>query len=53
MDEKNQKRGKEENKESPILIYMTSCRKVKGREIVREVKRKIRIMKTWGDILIG
>jgi hypothetical protein len=36
MDKKHQKRGKEESTKSPTLIYTTSCRKKKGREIVRE-----------------
>jgi hypothetical protein len=55
MDKKHQKRGKEASTRSPTLIYMTSCREVKGREIIRErdQERNIRSMKTGGDIPTG
>jgi hypothetical protein len=55
MDKKHWKRGKEASTRSPTLIYMTSCREVKGREIIRErdQERNIRSMKTGGDIPTG
>jgi hypothetical protein len=46
------KRGKEAYTRSPTLIYTTSCREVKGREIVRE-RDQIRSMKIGGDISTG
>jgi hypothetical protein len=37
MENKNHwKRGKETYTSIPTLIYMTSCREFKGREIIRE-----------------
>jgi hypothetical protein len=56
MEKKHQKRGKEESTRSPTLIYTTSCKEVKGREIVSTEKRErdqISSMKIGGDILIG
>jgi hypothetical protein len=52
---KHWKRGKETYTGSPTLIYMTSCREVKGREIIRErdLEIKIRSMHTGGDIPTG
>jgi hypothetical protein len=35
MDKKQQKRGNKEYKESPTLIYTTSCKEDSGREIIR------------------
>jgi hypothetical protein len=50
--------GREERKhthEVPTLINTTSCREVKGREIIRErdQERNIRSMQTGGDISTG
>jgi hypothetical protein len=36
IDKENHKRGKKAYIGSPTLIYMTSCREVKGRDIIRE-----------------
>jgi hypothetical protein len=52
---KHWKRGKETLTGSPTLIYTTSCREVKGREIIRErdPERKISSIQTGGDIPTG
>jgi hypothetical protein len=48
---KHWKRGKETLTGIPTLIYMTSCREVKGREIIRERDQKnISSIQTGGDI---
>jgi hypothetical protein len=52
MDKKHRKREKEVYTEIPTLIYMASCREVKGRESVRE-RDQISNMNIGGDILTG
>jgi hypothetical protein len=52
---KHSKRGKETYTRVLTLIYMTSCREIKGRDNIRErdKERDISIIHTRGDILTG
>jgi hypothetical protein len=54
-NKKHWKRGKETLTGSTTLIYITSCRDFKGREIIRgrDPKRNINNMQMVGDISTG